>query len=81
MFPRGHTQALAGCPAPIDKMLRYKKKMILWGPMHVGYCMMTFIIRNGLGALKQGLPAYLQHVSSLTNSWGLEAGEEAKVNS
>jgi hypothetical protein len=40
-------QALAGGVDGGQAVLRYKKKMMLWGQEEVGYCMMTFVIRWG----------------------------------
>jgi hypothetical protein len=45
----------------------------------VGYCMMTFVIRNGLKALALGLPTYLAYVDSLARSWRLTRHQAAQV--
>ena len=45
-------QALAG-QVEGSTVLRYKKKMVMWGPAVMGYCMMTMMLRNGLQALAQ----------------------------
>ncbi len=37
----------------------------------VGYCMMTFIIRNGMQSLSQGPQQYLGYVNHLARGWGL----------
>jgi hypothetical protein len=73
------TQVLGGRPTPVDKMLRYKKKMVLWGKDHVGYCCMTFVIRNGLTALGNGDGTYLKYVDSLISNWQLTARDKEQV--
>jgi hypothetical protein len=70
---------LGGRPTPVDKMLRYKKKMVLWGKDHVGYCCMTFVIRNGLTALGNGDGTYLKYVDSLISNWQLTARDKEQV--
>ena len=45
----------------------------------VGYCMMTFVIRNGLSALSLGLPTYMNYVASLTKNWALPKQMEVQV--
>jgi hypothetical protein len=74
--------------------LRYKKKMLMWrmpaaaGSQEspgrdeepgVGYCMMTFVIRNGLAALKLGLQTYMGYVDNLARNWGLSPAHAAHV--
>ncbi len=46
----------------------------------VGYCMMTFVIRNGLPALSLGLTTYLGYVASLTRGWGLTRRQAGQVD-
>lgn len=46
-------------------VLRYKKKMNLYSAEVVGYCMMTFVIRNGLPSLRMGRPHYMQYLNNL----------------
>eukprot|EP00798_Chlamydomonas_sp_ICE-L_P020786 gene20786-27612_t len=70
-------QALSGVPDTGSTTLRYKKKMSMWSRAEgdedavMGYCMMTFVIRNGLQALGFGVPTYMNYVDSLVRSWGL----------
>ena len=45
----------------------------------VGYCMMTFVIRNGLKALQLGQSTYMNYVGSLAKSWALPHQMEAQV--
>ena len=45
----------------------------------VGYCMMTFVIRNGLKALQLGQSTYMNYVGSLAKSWALPQQMEAQV--
>lgn len=45
----------------------------------MGYCMMTFVIRNGLKALGLGLQTYLGYVSNLSRSWRLAPKQAAQV--
>ena len=86
-------RVLAGAP-DFSQTLRYKKKMMMWtlpplssglssapGPPEavVGYCLMTFVIRNGLQALGLGQATYLNYVSSLTKNWALPSQMEAQV--
>jgi hypothetical protein len=67
--------------------LRYKKKMIgfrlpgLNGspPGHVGYCMMTFVIRNKLPELMKDRNAYVNQVRNLARTWKLGDVEAARM--
>lgn len=60
--------------------LRYKKKMLMWGPDGVGYCMMTFAIRNSLPALRTSEQAYLASLTSLArHTWALPEPLVAKA--
>ncbi|KAG2429799.1 hypothetical protein HXX76_010583 [Chlamydomonas incerta] len=46
----------------------------------VGYSLMTFVLRNGLPALRQGAATYGAYVDNLTRrSWGLPAGLAGQV--
>ena len=46
----------------------------------VGYSLMTFVLRNGLPALRQGAATYAAYVDNLTRrSWGLPAGLAGQV--
>lgn len=73
-------QVLSGSPDTTRHTLRYKRKMVLWGvDQEVGYCMMTFVIRNGLKALKLGEGVYLGYVSSLARQWGLTHQQQSQV--
>ncbi|KAG2437038.1 hypothetical protein HYH02_011301 [Chlamydomonas schloesseri] len=46
----------------------------------VGYSLMTFVLRNGLPALRQGAATYAAYVENLTRrSWGLPAGLAGQV--
>lgn len=47
----------------------------------VGYNMMTFVIRNGLGSLKLGHQCYLAYVSQLARNWGLSPDQVGQVRS
>ncbi|EFJ47228.1 hypothetical protein VOLCADRAFT_105196 [Volvox carteri f. nagariensis] len=89
-------RALSGRPETATTTLRYKKKMIMWtfppddgdgdgdaaaanGGV-VGYSLMTFVIRNGLPALRQGASNYAAYVDNLVRrSWGLPASQVAQV--
>jgi hypothetical protein len=63
--------------------LRYKKKMNLLSMAtegrsgHVAYCMMTFVIRNGLRALRLDAVLYMQYVRGLVQRWGLSSAQQA----
>jgi len=46
----------------------------------VGYCMLTFIIRNGLQALKLGLPTYLAYCASQAEKLGLGEKQRGQVD-
>ena len=81
-------RVLAGSPE-LSQTLRYKKKMMMWtlpgassSPLEaeVGYCMMTFVIRNGLNALSLGVPTYMNYVTSLTKNWVLPKQMEVQVS-
>ena len=69
-------QAVYG-PLQASARLRYKKKMTALRkgdpsghpPGHVGYCMLTFVIRNGLSELRNGRQAYAAYVRRLTKAW------------
>ncbi|GMH43609.1 hypothetical protein BSKO_11531 [Bryopsis sp. KO-2023] len=71
-------QALAGNLSTATT-LRYKKKMMLWGPQGVGYCLMTFGIRNGLGPLRSGEKSYIAYVEQLARTWGLGPRHREKL--
>jgi len=45
----------------------------------VGYCMLTFFIRNGLPALSLGLGAYLTFCNNLVRKMGLGGGHAGQV--
>lgn len=46
---------------------------------HVSYCMMTFIIRNGIKSLKQGPMQYEGYVDALVRRWGLPEEQRRRV--
>lgn len=83
-------RALAGAPE-VHHTLRYKKKMTMWSfgsaaptePLPadavMGYCMMTFVIRNGIKALSLSSETYFSYVSSLVRNWGLPKKDAAHV--
>lgn len=48
-------------------------------PPHVSYCMMTFIIRNGIKSLKQGASEYEGYVDALVRRWGLPEEQRRRV--
>jgi hypothetical protein len=48
-------------------------------PGHVAYCMLTFVIRNGLSALLKGDATYAQYVSRLVAAWSLSGCESEVV--
>jgi hypothetical protein len=74
-------QVLSGGVDVGSNVLRYKKKMLLWSDKEVGYCMMTFVIRNGLGALKVSEGSYMEYVAHLVrDAWKMEEGIVQKVN-
>ena len=68
-------------PLQASARLRYKKKMSLFrfadsnsnGDKseggHVGYCMLTFVLRNGIGELKKSRAAYSTYVTKLAKAW------------
>lgn len=73
-------QALSGPGGPQQTVLRYKKKMLMWSDAEVGYCMMTFVIRNNLTALKLGEVSYLSALAGMArHSWGLPEALVEKV--
>eukprot|EP00955_Chlamydomonas_euryale_P016126 172241-Chlamydomonas_euryale.AAC.1 len=45
----------------------------------IGYCMMTFVIRNGLKALSLGRSTYHNYVTNLARTWGLPQDKQAQV--
>eukprot|EP00892_Ulva_mutabilis_P003737 jgi/Ulvmu1/1735/UM117_0012.1 len=49
------------------------------GGGHVAYCMMTFIIRNGIRQLREGEAAYEGYVAALVKRWGLPAEQSRRV--
>jgi hypothetical protein len=63
--------------------LRYKKKMSLVAMAasgrrgHVGYCMMTFVLRNGLRALQIDTRLYMEYVQRLVQRWALQTSQQA----
>lgn len=73
-------QMLAG-PGHQQTSLRYKKKILMWSDTGVGYCMMTFVIRNGLTALRLGDLSYLSALGAMAkHSWGLPQALVEKVS-
>jgi len=46
----------------------------------IGYCMMTFVIRNGLKALSLGRSTYHNYVTNLARTWGLPQDKQAQVH-
>lgn len=49
------------------------------GQGHVAYCMMTFIIRNGIKQLKESEAVYEGYVDALVRRWGLPAEQCRRV--
>lgn len=49
------------------------------GNAHVAYCMMTFIIRNGIKQLKQSESVYKEYVAALVRRWGLPSEQSRRV--
>lgn len=73
-------QLVSGPGGPQQAALRYKKKMLMWSDAEVGYCMMTFVIRNHLTALKRGEVSYLTALTGMArHSWGLPEALVEKV--
>ena len=68
-LPQASTSSFAASPASESRL-----------ESEVGYCMMTFVIRNGLSALGLGLPTYMNYVASLTKNWALPKQMEVQVS-
>lgn len=60
-------------------MPRYKKKMSMYSQTHVGYCMMTFVIRNQLPALQMGPQKYMENIRALARRWSMSAQNSDKL--
>ena len=74
-------QVLSGRVDDGSNVLRYKKKVLLWSDEEVGYCMMTFVIRNGLGTLGVSEGSYMSYVTHLVKeSWKMEGHLVEKVS-
>lgn len=82
---REHLVAFQRCNGSLRSYqgLRYKKKMHLLSVGradrvgHVAYCMMTFVVRNGLRALRASEALYLQYVQGLVQRWALDSQQQA----
>lgn len=82
-------------PLQLDNALRYKVKMWMFrrapkpvgeepsadsrSEAHVGYCMMTMIIRNGLQHLLHGRHAFAEHALLVTRHHCLQQNDAAQV--
>jgi hypothetical protein len=72
-------QALAG-RVDSSAVLRYKKKMVMWGPEVMGYCCMTMMLRNGLAAAAQGEVVFCTFCETLARRWGLDDSAVTQVS-
>ncbi len=59
-------------------VIRYKKKFIMYTDRNVGYCMMTFVIRNGLGILRRNTQAYITYAQNMAKRWQINAEQRAR---